>query len=111
MPDDWADITFIRAMACSLVKQVRRANKFLQGADVKPKRRIPKISSRCLSIAGNLANRLKHVGIKDRGSIPPDHQLANEITGDLLHLAPGHVKWILDQTKNRPKPVTNPKMI
>jgi hypothetical protein len=99
--DDWADITFIRAMAFSLVRQVRYARKFLERARLRP-REVEATSLKSLEIGSDLAKFMKGVGIKRRGSISPDHQLANKITGDLLRLHPSHVKKIYDQAKHRP---------
>ncbi|HXP68627.1 MAG TPA: hypothetical protein VOA88_05040 [Candidatus Dormibacteraeota bacterium] len=101
VPDDWADITFIRAMAFSLVKQVRYARRFLKNAGLSP-REVETTSLKSLEIGSGLAKFVKSVGFKRGGKTPPDHQRANQITASLLSLHPSHVKKIYDQTKHRP---------
>ena len=101
VPDDWADITFIRAMAFSLVKQVRYARRFLENAGLSP-REVEATSLKSLEIGSGLAKFVKSVGFKRGGKTPPDHQRANQITASLLSLHPSHVKKIYDQTKHRP---------
>ena len=101
VPDDWADMTFIRAMGFSLVKQVRYARRFLKNAELSP-REVETTSLKSLEIGSGLAKFVKSVGFKRGGKTPRDHQRANQITASLLSVHPSYVKKIYDQTKHRP---------
>ena len=99
----WPDRTFIRAMAGSLVKQIRQARKLLKKTGLSDEG----IASQSLEFLGIddrfLSELLKPDAPVSQGRKLQDHELADKLAGQRLGIEPRSVKEAFN-TKTRPQP-------